>query len=182
MTTYVIKDSQNNVLRIQEGDSPPFVRSGESFSTTNLVFPGWPTETGKKLRFIAGTYQIVDTRNVEQLKAAKNEEINNARLASNFSTFEFAGKTIACATLDRSDIDAVNGYVALTGHFPPGFPNAWKAVDNTYVSIPDKSTWISFYSAMVSRGIDNFNYAQSLKNELSNVNSTTEVDAIVWSR
>lgn len=126
------------------------------------------------------TKQWVDPRTVDDLKAAKNNEINAARLRANRGTFPYAGKTIACDELSRSDIDGVNGEVALTGALPPGFPGAWKAVDNTYVAIPDLNGWKAFYGAMVAQGQANFAHAQSLKAQLSLATTAAEVDAIAW--
>ena len=85
-----------------------------------------------------------------QLISAKNAEINAARLAANFSTFTHGGKAIACDQLSRSDIDGTNGFVALYGSLPPGWPGGWKAVDNTYVAIANVAAW---KASMTSAGM-----------------------------
>lgn len=135
------------------------------------------------LKFDLTTSQVVDyVRPVDlaALKAAKNEEINAARLAANFSTFTFNGKQIACDALSRSDIDGTNGTVTLLGALPPGWVGGWKAVDNTIVPIATLDDWKSFYSAMFSQGNANFNKSQQLKTQLGNATTPEQVAAIVW--
>lgn len=119
-----------------------------------------------------------DPRSVDDLKRQKNAEINAARLAANRSTFNFAGKAIACDELSRGDIDGINGIVALTKSLPPGFPGGWKAVDNTYVSITDVATWVAFYGAMVQQGTANFIHAQQLKAQLAAASTPIEVQEV----
>lgn len=178
MPIYAIKDSFNNVLRVETSSTLPIVDIGESAVIVQSM-PTFPVE-GKTLKLIGANFQIVDDRSLEQLKIIKNAEINAARLAANESYFVFAGKQISCDRLSRSDIDGVNGIVTLTGSLPPGFPMGWKAMDNTYVGIPDKNTWIAFYAAMVTQGTANFNYSQQLKALLAAATDNSQVDAIQW--
>lgn len=117
---------------------------------------------------------------IEQLKAGKNAEINTARAAANFSTFPHSGKQFACDQLSRSDIDGINGYIALHNAFPAAFPGAWKAVDNTYHALPDIAEWKSFYTSMVAAGSANFAHAQTLKAALAIAVTAEQVAAIVW--
>lgn len=114
------------------------------------------------------------------LKAAKNAEINAARLAANFSTFPYADKAIACDQLSRSDIDGTNGFVSLYGSLPPGWPGGWKAVDNTYVPISSVAEWKAFYSSMFAAGNANFAKAQALKEQLEAATTPEEVQFITW--
>ena len=115
-----------------------------------------------------------------ELKAAKNAEINAARLAANFSTFTHAGKQIACDQLSRSDIDGTNGFVSLYGTLPPGWPGGWKALDNTYTPIATVNDWKAFYASMFAAGNANFAHAQALKAALSNATTAEQVAAIHW--
>lgn len=114
------------------------------------------------------------------MKASKNAEINAARLAANFSTFQHAGKAIACDQLSRSDIDGTNGFVSLYGSLPPGWPGGWKAVDNTYVPIASENDWKAFYGSMFAAGNANFAKAQALKAQLDAATTAEQVAAIVW--
>lgn len=114
------------------------------------------------------------------LKAAKNAEINAARLAANFSTFQHAGKAIACDQLSRSDIDGTNGFVSLYGALPPGWFGGWKAVDNTYVPIASVADWKAFYASMFAAGNAHFAKAQNLKQQLDAATTAEEVAAIAW--
>jgi hypothetical protein len=110
----------------------------------------------------------------------KNADINVARAKANTGTFEHAGKTFSCDPLSRSDIDGVNGEVALTGALPQTFPGAWKAVDNTFLPIADVAAWTAFYRAMVAQGAANFAHAQQLKAQLAAATTAEEIAAIVW--
>jgi hypothetical protein len=130
--------------------------------------------------FLAGVTTADMSEGLDAVKMRKNAEINAARLAANRTTFVFAGKDISCDELSRSDIDGVNGIVALTAALPPGFPNAWKALDNTYVSIPDVATWTAFYAAMVAKGTENFAHSQQLKAQLEAATTHAQVEAIQW--
>jgi hypothetical protein len=113
-------------------------------------------------------------------KTAKNAEINAARLAANFGSFEYSGKSFATDQLSRSDIDGINGYVSLYAALPAGWPGAWKAMDNSYLSIADVSAWKLFYSAMVGAGNANFAKAQGLKATLAAATTLEQVAAVQW--
>lgn len=117
---------------------------------------------------------------LEEIKTAKNAEINAARADANSRTFHHAGHEFACDALSRSDIDGINGYVALNGGFPPQFPGAWKAVDNSYYPLPDIVAWKAFYASMVATGAANFAHAQELKAQLASAATIEEVEAITW--
>jgi len=117
---------------------------------------------------------------LDELKADKNAEINAERAKANSSTFAHGGKVFACDALSRSDIDGVNGYIALFGALPPTFPGAWKAVDNSYLPIADVAGWKSFYTSMVATGAANFTHAQELKALLAAADTPEAVAAIAW--
>jgi hypothetical protein len=136
------------------------------------IKPGWVWQMPERV--------AVDARELADTKMQKNAEINQKRLAANKSSFLFAGKSIACDELSMIDIQAMNGMILLINGLPPGFDNQWKAMDNTYVSIPDKAAWIAFYGAMVATGQSNFDHAQELKSALAAATTTAEVDAISW--
>ncbi|MDP3228530.1 MAG: DUF4376 domain-containing protein [Acidovorax sp.] len=114
------------------------------------------------------------------LKAEKNNEINAARMTANFTSFTHGGKLIACDALSRSDIDGTNGYVALNGALPAGWPGGWKAIDNTYLVIADVAAWKAFYASMFATGNANFAHAQQLKATLAAATTAEQVAAIVW--
>lgn len=119
--------------------------------------------------------------NLATAKEAKNNEINEARLAANFTAFEHAGKMFACDQLSRSDIDGTNGYVALNNALPTGWPGGWKAVDNTYHPITTVDDWKAFYASMFAQGNANFSKAQQLKARLEAATTAAEIAAIQWS-
>lgn len=126
--------------------------------------------------FIAGK----NSQELQSAKSAKNIEINNCRLLANTTTFTYQDKLFACDTLSRSDIDGVNGYVALFSALPQDFPGGWKAVDNSFMTINTVEEWKSFYTAMVAEGTANFIKAQNLKSLLANAQTLAEIQAIQW--
>lgn len=132
------------------------------------------------MKWSNATMAWVDERSLDEIKAAKNSEINAARLAANRGTFTHSGKTFACDELSRSDIDGVNGIVALIDALPPSWPGAWKAADNSYLAIATVGEWTAFYAAMVAQGTTNFVHAQSLKAALAAATTPGEVAAIHW--
>lgn len=117
---------------------------------------------------------------LDDLKAEKRAEINTARLVANRANFVHAGKAIACDELSRSDIDGINGYVAVYGAMPVDWLGAWKAVDNSYLPVPDVDAWKDFYASMVAQGNANFARAQALKAALEVATTAEQVAAIVW--
>lgn len=135
---------------------------------------------------VAGQGLVVDPSWVEPtidlapLKAAKNLQINEWRSDANLTSFTHAGKRIACDALSRSDIEGVAGNISLLGAFPAGFPNAWKAMDNTYIPIPTISAFKDIYASMTLQGTINFTHSQDLKLALKNATTAQEIDAIKW--
>lgn len=113
-------------------------------------------------------------------KQSKNLQINRWRAEANQTYFTYQGKRIACDSLSRGDIDAVASNIALTGNFPTGFPNAWKAIDNTYIPITSIDDFKSMFAAMTLQGTVNFARAQTLKQALENANTLDEINSIVW--
>ncbi|MFZ2306846.1 MAG: DUF4376 domain-containing protein [Rhodoferax sp.] len=113
-------------------------------------------------------------------KAAKNLMINRWRMDANQTSFAHAGKTIACDPLSRSDIDAVAGSISLTGELPAGFPGAWKAVDNSYLMLPDVAAFKAMYASMTLQGTSNFSHSQTLKAALAAATTVEQVNAITW--
>ena len=113
-------------------------------------------------------------------KITKNAQINKWRAEANQTYFTHGGKQIACDALSRSDIDAVAGSVSLNGTFPVGFPGAWKAVDNSYVMLPDVAAFKSMYASMTLQGTINFGQSQTLKATLAAATTIEQVNAVAW--
>nr|WP_314862059.1 DUF4376 domain-containing protein [uncultured Undibacterium sp.] len=114
------------------------------------------------------------------IKAAKNLQINEWRSNANLTSFTHAGKRIACDALSRSDIEGVAGNISLLGAFPAGFPNAWKAMDNTYILLPTIAAFKDMYASMTAQGTINFGHSQDLKLALANAETAQEIDDIKW--
>ena len=113
-------------------------------------------------------------------KAAKNTQINLWRADANQTSIPHAGKLVACDALSRSDIDAVANSIALTGAFPAGFPGAWKAVDNSYIMLPNVDAFKAMHASMTAQGTINFGHSQDLKAALAAATDVGAVNAIVW--
>lgn len=122
----------------------------------------------------------VDPRTLEQAKEQKRQEINRLSAAAMRAQFEFGGKVVDCDSISRSYIDAINGEVNASGQMPPNWTGAWKTTDNSWLPIPDVSTWRAFYSAMVNKGLENFAHAQRLKADLEAASTVEQVDSISW--
>lgn len=132
--------------------------------------------------WIDGAVQWRDTRTLDDLRAAKNAAINTWKLEANSSYFEFGGKKIAYKDADRVEIQAINNVVLLTGAMPthPDWPKAWKAIDNTWVPLPDLQAWTDFNLAIAARGTAHFKRAQDLKAALARATTPADIDAITW--
>lgn len=183
----VLINQENQIERLWEHDIPdegsiqfPQVPDGYRYWILTEPFDAHNPPTKSSVAMVDGDNipYWLETSSLESLKITKNVEINSARLHANRSYFVFEGKQIACDELSRSDIDAVNGVVSLLNIVPIA---QWKAVDNTYVQIPDKPTWIQFYMAMVSTGQANFEHAQNLKGLLASATTSEEIAVIKWS-
>lgn len=137
---------------------------------------------------IPGLTEVADPEpTVEELanalvaaKTAKNQQINLWRAIANQTTFPHAEKLIAVDALSRSDIDAVANSIALTGAFPAGFPNAWKATDNSYIMLPDVEAFKAMHASMTMQGTLNFGRSQTLKATLAAATTLEQVNAITW--
>lgn len=118
--------------------------------------------------------------NLVAAKTAKNLQINGWRATANQTYFAHSGKQIACDALSRSDLDAVAGSISLNGTFPVGFPGAWKAMDNSYVMLPDVDAFKAMYASMTLQGTINFGQSQTLKATLAAATTIGQVNAIMW--
>ncbi len=118
---------------------------------------------------------------LDRAKASMNLKINVWRAQANQTSFTHLGNEIACDALSRSDIDAVAGSVALTGVFPVGFPHAWKAMDNSYLPLPDVAAFKAMYASMAQQGTVNFGRSQTLKAAVVAATSIEQITAITWS-
>lgn len=114
-----------------------------------------------------------------ELKIQKNNYINNCRYETNFTSFEFQNKQVACDQLSRSDIESTNSQIIKHQALPTGWPGGWKAQDNTYVPITSVNEWNQFYDAMYETGMANFLKSQNLKLQLSTA-TLENIDSIVW--
>lgn len=166
---YKQSDSADAVFLLNEDGPETFIPRGH---------PMWDEY---ELWLAAGnTPELAAGTSLQDVKLAKNTEINASRLAANFKTFPHAGKVFSCDALSRSDIDGTNGVITLTGSFPPNWPGGWKAVDNTYIPITTREQWEAFYLSMCATGAVNFAHSQTLKAALAAATTAEQVAAITW--
>lgn len=163
------KNTQNQVVALEEDDSQDFL-----ISQVGLI----AITDEERDALLAPPPAPVLT--LSQLKVLKNTEINAARMAANQTSFTHGGKEVACDALSRSDIDGTNGAIVNLGALPPGWPGAWKAIDNSYIIISTVVEWKAFYLSMFAAGNANFARSQQLKATLAAATTKNQVNAIVW--
>jgi hypothetical protein len=167
---YQYDPATNGIIEGELGDLSHYVQNGVAVKI--------PDSPGKAFHFNYLNKQWEDRRTLAEVKVAKNSRINASRLQATQSHFMFQGRKIATDPLSRSDIDATHGAILMLQALPPGWPGAWKTLDNDYVAIPDEATWGQFYGAMVAQGTANFNHSQALKAQLAAASTLAEVEAV----
>lgn len=148
------------------------------FSTENVIEKPPKPYAYCEFDYVNRTW--VDPRTLADIQRAANTAINKAWESSNLSGFTHQGLVFATDVSSRSDIDGINGYVALTGTFPDGWAGVWKAKDNSYLPITTVEQWVAFYTSMVRAGNENFAKAQQLKAQIAAATTKEEVEAIAW--
>lgn len=166
------------VVPLLETAPPPYNKNTQSCSRQGVEYD--PVQ-GWRYKWVISPLSAEEIASkLAEAKTVKTAQINEWRFKANMSTFVHAGKVIACDSLSRSDIDAVAGSISLTGAFPSGFPGAWKAVDNTYIPLPDIASFKAMYASMTQQGTANFARSQALKATLASATTVEQVEAITW--
>lgn len=198
MSNLVVYNLAGHLLRLIEGTEPPadeVLQPGEvavrdvpdpwrTYYAAGAVHTYTPEQMAQKAsppgypaQWSNATMAWEDLRTLLDMKAAKNAAINEARLRANRTHFMFQGKQIRTDEASFMDIMGAHGDW-VTGQTPANWPGGWKAVDNSYVAIPDQATWMAFYRSMVAQGTANFVHAQALKAQLDAATTPAEVDAV----
>jgi Domain of unknown function (DUF4376) len=139
-----------------------------------------PTQPTPNHIFNWTTKEWYDPRTLADLKDLATQRINKAWDLASQSGFSYQDKLFATDASSRSDIDGINGYVALYDNFPQGWVGAWKSRDGSYLPIPTVADWKAFYSAMVTAGLSNFTKAQQLKAQISQATTLEQLELIQW--
>ena len=170
---------------IEQADEPPHDTAHKKLQPGPLVSVG-PAEftrgwvvvdlTPAELDAIAAEYAA----DLERVRRARATDINQARVSADYSYFEVGGKQIAVDDASMRQINGVTGHVALFGTFPPGFPGAWKAIDNSYHPLPDIDAWKAFVQAMAVQGVVNYARQQALKAEITAASTRSAILAVTW--
>lgn len=145
--------------------------------------------------WVAGAYRVVDGQLVldpdlpawlgylaelDEAKQKMNARINGWRAEANGTTFPFNGKHVQCDLTSTIDLMGTANQIALHGTFPPDFPGAWKAYDNTYIPLPTVEDFKALYEAFTQRGSLNFLHAQELKMRVAAALTQAQLDVIEW--
>jgi hypothetical protein len=125
-------------------------------------------------------YLQAEAARLDKAKSERLADINRWRADANATIFPFAGKHIQCDALSTTDILGTALSIALTGAFPPDFPGAWKASDNTYIPLPTVEDFAPLYSAFTQRGSLNFQRAQELKAQVASATTFAELEEVKW--
>lgn len=198
MKSYVLSNDDGEIFAwgavANDSDIPLGAILGSGNPETHYVLNGEIKEYSKEQaeekmlrqpghRWSNSEMRYIDQRSVNDMKSAKNEAIDEARLRANGSHFIFNGHRISVDAMSKSDIMGAHGEW-LTGQAPENWPGGWKTMDKNpdgsaiYVAIPDQATWLQFYRAMVAQGTANFNHAQALKAQLAAATTPAEVEAV----
>jgi hypothetical protein len=154
------------------------IKQARTFVSPGVYSRGWDVQPLTDADLDARQEAYAAT--LAQAKASRRSEMTAARARANSTYFEFAGKQIACDDLSNKDIDKVAWYVARHNAFPPNFPGVWKAMDNSYVSLPDVAAWDSFMAAMIAQGTANFVRSEERKQAIAAATTVAQVNAVVW--
>ncbi len=127
-----------------------------------------------------GTPYWQERGDLESIKREQTAAINAAHTLANRTSFMFQGKEIQADEHSMTQIQITNGGILTRGGLRPGWLGAWKALDNTYVAIPDLATWHAFYESIEATGTANFIKAQTLKQAITAAQTIAEVTAITW--
>lgn len=180
MNTHAVVDQSEAVERLTSTPQSVVLQPGQSLVALFGPVPAWPDGAGTLKCDQNGRLYWDDDRSIEELRASKNAEINHWRETAN-ETFEHSGKTFSADPLSWKDIAGAHGWIVATGAMPPGWPGAWKAVDNTLLPIATTLEWMAFYGAAVSTGAANFARSQALKAYMNDPARTrAEIDSITW--
>ena len=161
-------------MTIREGEASPFA---DYFDGEAVIAK--PARPSPMHAWDWTTKAWTDPRTLADLKSAKREQINREWAQANLTGFMFGGKRIGTDALDRSNIDAINGSIALMQALPADWVGGWKTADNSYVVISNVDEWKSFYAAMVAQGQANFTHAQTLKGQIDAA-TASELETINW--
>lgn len=165
------------VVPLQETEPPAYNPETHSCMRDGAVYSNGQWQYHWKVEALTPEQRAIA---LASAKADKNQEINEARLMANRTSFIHQGKAIACDELSRGDIDAIASHINFFGVFPAGFPNGWKAIDNSYVPLADVDAFKAMHSSMVNQGNVNFAHAQELKAQLAAATTISQVQTIMW--
>lgn len=122
----------------------------------------------------------VEEGNLPVAKALAKARISAAYLLANKTSFTFQGKEIQADEHAMTQINRTDAGIQRRGALRSDWPGAWKALDNSYIPIPDVATWGAMMDALETQGLVNFLKAQALKNSIDAAETIEEIQAISW--
>lgn len=181
MTTYYTTDKAGVYLATIELGHQDKIPAGTDIQPPSQGnYQRWDGVQWSTLEYYPGTSPSDILENLNKAKLEKIQQINLWRATANQTYFTHQGKQIACDQLSRSDIDAVAANISLTGTFPAGFPGAWKAMDNSYIMLPNIAAFKAMYESMTLQGTTNFGQSQALKTQLAAATTLEQINDIIW--
>lgn len=166
-----------------EGEGPPNVPTPMDghyiVALSQPVLFAEPSPTSHPF-WLEGAFTWVEMASLEELRTAKNAQINAAWIAADSSAFSYAGETFRAEPDDVLRLNSINGYISLKREMPPDWIGVWKTMDDTFIALPDVASWEPFYTAFVMKGVTNYLAAQGLKAQLAAATTAAEIAAITW--
>lgn len=117
----------------------------------------------------------VDPRSLDQLKAAKWDEIKAAREAAEYGGFTWDGSTFDSDAASQQKIIGASQMANLT----PGFEIDWTLADNTVRTL--NATEMNSVGIALGQHVNaQYVHARNLRQQIEAATSAQEVQAIVW--
>lgn len=182
MTQFLELADDGRILAIHNCDTAPgvdcpLVENPNPFGTDFWGLGETPTHAPY---WANGTATWVQTASLDDLKVTKRAEINAAYRLANDTSFTYDGKEFQADAHAMKQITVTHGGIVGRGALKPDWSGYWKAMDNSYVPIPDVATWWAFYDAIEATGQANFDRAQELKARVDSATTPEELADISW--
>ncbi len=173
MTWILVTDADGYVLRWYQAGKACLPNAGETHTTVNEE-PAW-APSGKRLRFVDGVFQHVDSRTLVQARADRIAVLKTARNAAIVGGFEWSG--------DRFDSDDVSQnritQAAMRAADPGYEPRPFRTQDNGWrtLSASDAQLLLEAMDAHIQQQFAKF---KACEEEVLAAASNAAVDAVVW--
>ena len=187
MIQYIEIDAEGFVIALYNNRAePPEVPTGHQVYPNDPPMPYIPSGATptQRLKWMGEGLapEWIETAGLDEIKARRSAEITAAYLKANDTSFTFAEKEIQADAHAMKQINVTSSGIMRRNALVPGWPGVWKALDNSYVPIPDVATWWAMCDAIEATGHANFKKAQQLKAAISAATTAEQVAAIQWNQ